>query len=176
MRPKCIRGRRGHPRMHLEGALSALSVVALDTASPPPPEGSALLHCAKSGGDVDRGLVHGAGRVYSILKNWPERRVKAICVTDGERVGALGDLGVQAVGVPISKLALYSACAGIPPTVCLPVCIDAGARGPLATPAACIHLPAGRHALLAPTDTDDMGQAGRVGVPIGLLGACWARL
>ena len=72
-----------------------------------------------------------AGRVYSILKNWPERRVKAICVTDGERVGFLGDLGVQAVGVPISKLALYSACAGIPPTVCLPVCIDAGENLPL---------------------------------------------
>ena len=66
------------------------------------------------------------GRVYSLLKNWPERRVKAICLTDGERVGYLGDLGVQAVGVPISKLALYSACAGIPPNMCLPVCIDAG--------------------------------------------------
>lgn len=69
-----------------------------------------------------------AGRVYSLLKNWPERRVKAICLTDGERVGYLGDLGVQAVGVPISKLALYSACAGIPPNMCLPVCIDAGER------------------------------------------------
>ena len=67
-----------------------------------------------------------AGRVYSLLKNWPERRVKAICLTDGERVGYLGDLGVQAVGVPVSKLALYSACAGIPPNMCLPVCIDAG--------------------------------------------------
>ncbi len=87
-----------------------------------------------------------AGRVYSILKNWPERRVKAICLTDGERVGALGDLGVQAVGVPISKLALYSACAGIPPTLCLPVCIDAGARllsCPAATPGLRMHAASG---------------------------------
>lgn len=40
-----------------------------------------------------------AGRVFQILKNWPERRVKAICLTDGERVGALGDLGVQVSGL-----------------------------------------------------------------------------
>jgi Malic enzyme, N-terminal domain len=120
-----------------------------------------------------------AGQVYSILKNWPERRIKAICLTDGEQVhrpisdmttphaftaqrgllspqqhrahcsahpfascsvtvsraspartgmqvGSLGDLGVQAVGLPISKLALYTACGGVEPSVCLPVCIDAG--------------------------------------------------
>ena len=36
-----------------------------------------------------------AGRVFQILKNWPERRIKVVCITDGERVGALGDLGVQ---------------------------------------------------------------------------------
>lgn len=46
------------------------------------------------------------GRVYSMLKNWPERRVKAICLTDGERVGGLGDLGIHAIGCAISKLAL----------------------------------------------------------------------
>ena len=39
-----------------------------------------------------------AGRVYSLLKNWPERRVKAICLTDGERVGGHGDLGIHAIG------------------------------------------------------------------------------
>eukprot|EP00884_Botryococcus_braunii_P023449 jgi/Botrbrau1/9789/Bobra.85_1s0033.1 len=66
------------------------------------------------------------GRVFQTLKNWPERRVKVICLTDGERVGSLGDLGVQSVGVPISKLALYTACGGILPSTCLPVCIDAG--------------------------------------------------
>lgn len=67
-----------------------------------------------------------AGSVYRILKNWPERRVKVLCVTDGARVGGLGDLGVQAVGAPVSRLALYSAVGGVDPSVCLPVCIDAG--------------------------------------------------
>ena len=113
------------------------------------------------------------GSVFSILKNWPERRVKAICLTDGQRVGNLGDLGVQvwmggwlcleqrsggshcagllrtwppavppplahpplpcpappppqAIGVPIARLALYTACGGIVPSACLPITVDAG--------------------------------------------------
>ncbi|KAJ9523044.1 hypothetical protein QJQ45_023860 [Haematococcus lacustris] len=66
------------------------------------------------------------GRVFRILKNWPERNVQLVVVTDGERTGSAGDLGVQAVGVPISKLAMYTACGGINPAVCLPVVIDTG--------------------------------------------------
>jgi hypothetical protein len=76
---------------------------------------------------LPRGLfitLEDKGRVFRILKNWPERNVKVMVVTDGERVGNLGDLGVQAVGVPISKLSLYTACGGIAPAVCVPVVID----------------------------------------------------
>jgi len=78
---------------------------------------------------LPRALFVGAadrGSAYAILKNWPERRVKVLCLTDGARVGALGDLGVQAVGVPVSRLALYASVGGVDPAVCLPVCIDAG--------------------------------------------------
>lgn len=72
------------------------------------------------------------GSIFSILKNWPERRVKAICLTDGSRIGPFGDLGVQAIGVPISRLSLYTACGGIIPSACLPVTIDAGGLGEVA--------------------------------------------
>eukprot|EP00887_Chlorella_sp_A99_P002862 scaffold6.g2862.t1 len=64
------------------------------------------------------------GNIFTILKNWPERRVKAICLTDGSRVGPLGDLG--AIAVPISRLAMYTACGGLIPSACLPVTIDTG--------------------------------------------------
>ncbi len=69
---------------------------------------------------------HMKGRMAEVLRHWPHKDVRFICVSSGGRILGLGDIGANGMGIPIGKLQLYTACAAVPPDVCLPVLFDIG--------------------------------------------------